>query len=84
MSIEPATPTPLRWLEVPITFSQIAFSIWFSIARYQDNTSTTEDIQEKHSGMLGDYSRRLQDYSKSAGIPSSLEMIQAFLRTSNL
>jgi hypothetical protein len=31
---------------------------------YQDNTSTIEDILEKHSRTLGDYLRRLQDYSK--------------------
>jgi hypothetical protein len=30
----------------------------------QDNTSTIEDLREKHSGTLGNYSRRLQDYSK--------------------
>jgi hypothetical protein len=40
---------------------QIAFSIWFL---HQDNTSTIEDLREKHSGTLEDYSRRLQDYSK--------------------
>jgi hypothetical protein len=31
---------------------------------HQDNTSTIEDVQEEHSGMLVDYPRRLQDYSK--------------------
>jgi hypothetical protein len=31
---------------------------------YQDNTSTIEDLREKHSETLGDYSSRLQDYSK--------------------
>ena len=40
---------------------RIAFSIWFL---HQDNTSTIEDLREKHSGTLGNYSRRLQDYSK--------------------
>jgi hypothetical protein len=40
---------------------RIAFSIWFL---HQDNTSTIEDLREKNSGTLGDYSRRLQDYSK--------------------
>jgi hypothetical protein len=29
-----------------------------------DNTSTIEDLREKHSGTLGNYSRRLQGYSK--------------------
>jgi hypothetical protein len=31
---------------------------------HQDNTSTIEDLLEKHSGTLRDYSRRLEDYSK--------------------
>jgi hypothetical protein len=39
---------------------QIAFSIWFLL---QDNASTIEDLQEKNSRTLGNYSRRLQDYS---------------------
>jgi hypothetical protein len=40
---------------------RIAFSIWFI---HQDNASTIEDLQEKNSRMLGNYSRRLQDYSR--------------------
>jgi hypothetical protein len=31
---------------------------------HQDITSTIEDLREKNSGMFGNYSRRLQDYSK--------------------
>jgi hypothetical protein len=38
-----------------------AFSIWFLL---QDNTSTIEDLQEENSRTLGNYSRRLQDYSR--------------------
>jgi hypothetical protein len=38
-----------------------AFSIWFL---HQDNVSTIEDLQEENSRTLGDYSRRLQDYSR--------------------
>jgi hypothetical protein len=30
----------------------------------QDNTGIVEDLQEQNSRMLGDYLRRLQDYSK--------------------
>jgi hypothetical protein len=30
----------------------------------QDNMGMTEDLQEQNSRTLGDYSRRLQDYSK--------------------
>jgi hypothetical protein len=32
--------------------------------RLQDNTGIVEDLQERNSRTLGDYSRRLQDYSK--------------------
>jgi hypothetical protein len=32
--------------------------------RLQDNTGIVEDLQEQKSRMLGDYSRRLQDYSE--------------------
>jgi hypothetical protein len=39
----------------------IAFSIWFVL---QDNVSIIEDLQEKNSRTLGNYSRRLQDYSR--------------------
>jgi hypothetical protein len=40
---------------------RIAFSIWFLL---QDKVSTIEDLQEKNSRMLGNYSRGLQDYSR--------------------
>jgi hypothetical protein len=40
---------------------RMAFSIWFLL---QDNASIIEDLQEKNSRMLGNYSRRLQDYSR--------------------
>jgi hypothetical protein len=30
----------------------------------QGNTGNVEDLQEQNSGTLGNYSRRLQDYSK--------------------
>jgi hypothetical protein len=40
---------------------RITFSIWFL---YQDNASTIEDLQEENSRTLGDFSRRLQDYSR--------------------
>jgi hypothetical protein len=39
---------------------RIAFSIWFLL---QDSASTIEDLQEKNSRTLGNYSRRLEDYS---------------------
>jgi hypothetical protein len=40
---------------------RITFSIWFLL---QDKASIIEDLQEKNSSTLGDYSRRLQDYSR--------------------
>jgi hypothetical protein len=40
---------------------RIAFSIWFLL---QDNASIIEDLQEKNSRTLGNYLRRLQDYSR--------------------
>jgi hypothetical protein len=40
---------------------RIAFSIWFLL---QDKASTIEDLQGKNSRTLGNYSRRLQDYSR--------------------
>jgi hypothetical protein len=40
---------------------QITFFIWFLL---QDNASTIEDLQEEDSRTLGDYSRRLQNYSR--------------------
>jgi hypothetical protein len=33
-------------------------------SRLQDNASIIEDLQEENSRMLGNYSRRLQDYSR--------------------
>jgi hypothetical protein len=39
---------------------QITFSMWFLL---QDKASIIEDLQEKNSRTLGNYSRRLQDYS---------------------
>jgi hypothetical protein len=37
----------------------LPYKLWL-----QDNTSIVEDLQEQNPRMLGDYSRRLQDYSK--------------------
>jgi hypothetical protein len=39
----------------------IAFSIWFLL---QEKASIIEDLQEENSRTLGNYSRRLQDYSR--------------------
>jgi hypothetical protein len=40
---------------------RISFSIWFLLL---DKTSIIEDLQEENSRTLGNYSRRLQDYSR--------------------
>jgi hypothetical protein len=40
---------------------RITFSIWFLL---RDKASTIEDLQEENSRMLGNSSRRLQDYSR--------------------
>jgi hypothetical protein len=40
---------------------RIPFSIWFLL---QDKASIIKDLQEENSRTLGNYSRRLQDYSK--------------------
>jgi hypothetical protein len=40
---------------------RIAFPIWFLL---QDKVSIIEDFQEENSRALGNYSRRLQDYSE--------------------
>jgi hypothetical protein len=40
---------------------RITFSIWFLL---QDKVSSIEDHQEKNSRTLGNYSGRLQDYSR--------------------
>jgi hypothetical protein len=53
-------------------------------ASYQDIKSIFEDLQEKNPRTLGDYSRRLHDYSRSVGVPSNLWMIEVLLRTSGL
>jgi hypothetical protein len=44
-----------------IAILRIAFSIWFLL---QEKASIIEDLQEENSRTLGNYSRRLQDYSR--------------------
>jgi hypothetical protein len=60
---------------------RIAFSIWFLL---QDKASTIEDLQEENSRTLGNYSRRFKTTQGSAGVPSSLGMLQVLLRTFGL
>jgi hypothetical protein len=52
--------------------------------RLQDNVSIVEDLQEQNSRTLENYSRRLHIAQGSAGVPSSLRMLQIFLGTFGL
>jgi hypothetical protein len=52
--------------------------------RLKDNVSIVEDLQEQNSRTIGNYSRRLKITQGSAGVPSSLGMLQVFLRTFGL
>jgi hypothetical protein len=60
---------------------RIAFSIWFLL---QNNESIIEDLQEKNLRTLGNYSRRLQDYSRISWSTFSLGILQVLLRTFGL
>jgi hypothetical protein len=66
LQIDPKLESAIRpkargYISYEMRFSKSHFSIWFL---HQNDTSTIEDLREKHSRTLGDYSRRLQDYSK--------------------
>jgi hypothetical protein len=50
----------------------------------QDNTGIFEDLQEQHSRMLGTTGEDFRITQLSAGVPSSLGMLQIFLRTFGL
>jgi hypothetical protein len=52
--------------------------------RLQDNTGIVEDLQERHSRTLGTTREDFRITQKSAGVPSSLGMLQIFLRTFGL
>jgi hypothetical protein len=50
----------------------------------QDNTGVFEDLQEQHSRTLGTTREDFRITQISAGVPSSLGMLQIFLRTFGL
>jgi hypothetical protein len=50
----------------------------------QDNTGIVEDLQEQHSGMLGTTREDFRITQITAGVHSSLGMLQIFLRTFGL
>jgi hypothetical protein len=52
--------------------------------RLQDNTGIVEDLQERHSGTLGTTREDFMITQISAGVHSSLGMLQIFLRTFGL
>jgi hypothetical protein len=52
--------------------------------RLQDNTDIVEDLQEQHSRMLGTTREDFRIAQTSAGVHSSLGMLQLFLKTFGL
>jgi hypothetical protein len=50
----------------------------------QDNTGIFEDLQEQHSRTLGTTGEDFRITQLLAGVPSSLGMLQIFLRTFGL
>jgi hypothetical protein len=52
--------------------------------RLQDNTGIVEDLQERHSGMLGTTREDFRIAQISAGVHSSLGMLRLLLRTFDL
>jgi hypothetical protein len=52
--------------------------------RLQDNTGIVEDLQEQHSRTLGTTRENFRIAQTSAGVHSSLRMLQLFLRTFDL
>jgi hypothetical protein len=52
--------------------------------RLQDNTGIVEDLQEQHSRTLGTTREDYKIAQTSAGVHSSLGMLQLFLRTFDL
>jgi hypothetical protein len=52
--------------------------------RLQDNTGIVENLQEQHSRTLGTTREDSRSTQISAGVPSSLGMLQVFLRTFDL
>jgi hypothetical protein len=52
--------------------------------RLQDNMGIVEDLQEQHSRTLGTTREDFRSTQISAGVPSSLGMLQVFLRTFGL
>jgi hypothetical protein len=50
----------------------------------QDNTGTVEDLQEQHSRTVGTTREDFRITQISAGVPSSLGMLQIFLGTFDL
>jgi hypothetical protein len=52
--------------------------------RLQDNAGIAEDLQEQHSRTLGTTREDFRIVQTSAGVHSSLGMLQLFLRTFDL
>jgi hypothetical protein len=52
--------------------------------RLQDNAGIVEDLQEQYSRTLGTTREDFRNTQISAGVPSSLGMLQVFLRAFDL
>jgi hypothetical protein len=52
--------------------------------RLQDNTGIVEDLQEQYSRTLGTTREDFRITQISTGVPSSLRMLQVFLRAFDL
>jgi hypothetical protein len=57
----------------------LPYQLWL-----QDNTGIVEDLQEQHSRTLGTTREDSRSTQISVGVPSSLGMLQVFLRTFDL
>jgi hypothetical protein len=57
----------------------LPYQLWL-----QDNTGIVEDLQEQHSRTLGTTREDFRSTQILAGVPSSLRMLQVFLRTFGL
>jgi hypothetical protein len=73
-------PKARRLLHMECNFAiALPYQLWL-----QDNMSIVEDLQEQHSRTLGTTREDFRITQISAGVPSSLGMLQVFLRTFDL
>jgi hypothetical protein len=63
IDLQPKSTTPPKAQELLHMECDFAIALPYKF-RLQDNRSIVEDLQERNSRTLGNYSRRLQDYSR--------------------